>query len=400
MIGETSTSSILQPPTLILQSDLPTLPQETLAQAHANMAAAEANALERLKVKTAISQDMRNAVTDLERFNGEVGELNHFLKGGDRIMARLEAKVRENLVDQADADALKAALVCRVGRGILNLIQADEDTPWNTIKERLKKAFGGGRWTPEEDIFQLFRETKKQYQTTGQYAGLLLGKFNKITEKMRETLAAGEVEARMAFLSTILKVQLARDTGRKEGLPRERTFMECAQDMIDASARDEENKYETENDGGWSRVAYRRTERNRNQPRPDMGRRREGDFNRRERRPGLERKGWKREERKCHGCGKAGHLVARCPRTKCFECGMEGHMARQCPYMRRRENERGEPMEVNAQRIWRGRVPPSESTDSREGSEAEEQEHESDDERDRSRGRPSVREGRRVRSTE
>lgn len=35
---------------------------------------------------------------------------------------------------------------------MLNVIQADEETPWSVVKERLKKAYGGGRWTPEEDI--------------------------------------------------------------------------------------------------------------------------------------------------------------------------------------------------------------------------------------------------------
>nr|XP_014281921.1 cellular nucleic acid-binding protein-like [Halyomorpha halys] len=60
----------------------------------------------------------------------------------------------------------------------------------------------------------------------------------------------------------------------------------------------------------------------------------------------------RRDDRKCHGCGKVGHLVAQCPRTKCFECGNEGHIARHCPYMyRRRETDQGEPMEVNAQRM-------------------------------------------------
>ncbi|XP_066902638.1 CCHC-type zinc finger nucleic acid binding protein-like [Halyomorpha halys] len=62
----------------------------------------------------------------------------------------------------------------------------------------------------------------------------------------------------------------------------------------------------------------------------------------------------RREDRKCHGCGKTGHLVVQCPRTRCFECGTEGHVARQCPYMyRRREQNVPEPMEVNAQRLRR-----------------------------------------------
>ncbi|MGR0243508.1 hypothetical protein ACUWC2_28915, partial [Klebsiella pneumoniae] len=51
-------------------------------------------------------------------------------------------------------NSIRADLVCRVKRSVLNLIQADEDTPWVAVKERLKKAYGGGRWTPEEDIFR------------------------------------------------------------------------------------------------------------------------------------------------------------------------------------------------------------------------------------------------------
>ncbi|XP_066903764.1 uncharacterized protein [Halyomorpha halys] len=58
----------------------------------------------------------------------------------------------EVLLDSEDAKALKAVLVCRVKRSILNQIQPDEETPWSVFKERLKSAFGGGRRTPEEDI--------------------------------------------------------------------------------------------------------------------------------------------------------------------------------------------------------------------------------------------------------
>lgn len=355
---------VLRPPVLTLQSELPPLPSQTLAAAHAN-------ALELLKIKTATSQDLRKGISDLERFNGEIGELNHFLKGGDRLMARIEVKTAENLIDSGDAEALKAALVCRVKRSILNLIQADEETPWAVVKDRLKKAFGGGRWTPEEDIFLMFREKKQPNQTNGQYASALLIRYNKITEKMRETVDVAEVEARMAFLSTILKVQLAKDTGRKEGLPRDKTFLECAQEMVDASARDEEAR-DGEEEIGWTRATYRRV-----RTKPPTWRRKEAEDSGRERglkRHERERRSWKKEERKCHGCGKAGHLVAQCPRTKCYECGTEGHIARQCPYMRRRrEVNLGEPMEVNAQRVWRRSRSPVESVGSTESSETEEE---------------------------
>ncbi|XP_066905013.1 uncharacterized protein [Halyomorpha halys] len=65
----------------------------------------------------------------------------------------------------------------------------------------------------------------------------------------------------------------------------------------------------------------------------------------------------RREDRKCHGCGKFGHLVAHCPRTRCFECGAEGLKARQCPYMYRlKEQNQPEPMEINAQRLRRRKI--------------------------------------------
>lgn len=336
---------------------IPILPRETLAEAHAN-------ALAWMRLRAATSQDLRKSISDLEKFTGEMGELNHFLKGGDRLMARIEAKVAEQSIDVGDANSLRSDLICRIKRSVLNIIQADEETPWAIVKERLKKAYGGGRWTPEEDIFQMFRERKQHRQSNGQYAGELLTRFNKITEKMRETASAVEVEAKMAFLSTILKVQLARETGKKDGLARDRSFVECAQELMDASARDEEARMETE-EPGWNRVLYRRP---RGEPQP-WNRRREIDHDRprinekkktESRRP---RPSGKREDKRCHGCGKVGHLVAQCPRTRCFECGTEGHMARHCPYMyKRRETRNDEPMEVNAQRLWRRNRTPSVST--------------------------------------
>lgn len=59
--------------------------------------------------------------------------------------------------------------------------------------------------------------------------------------EMCETVSIAEAEDRMAFLATILKVQLVKEPGEKEG-PRDHTFVECAQEMVDASARDEEAK--------------------------------------------------------------------------------------------------------------------------------------------------------------
>lgn len=372
-----TTDSVLRPAMLQLPTEqaemqpisqeFPPLPRQTLAEAHANTFAW-------MKVRAATAQDLRKAVSDLEKFTGEVGELNHFIKGGDRLMSRINVKIEENLIDPGDAESIRAELICRVKRNILNLIQADEETPWAVVKERLKKAYGGGRWSIEEDIFLMFRETRRPRQSCGQYAGELLSRYNKITEKMRETQSAAEVEARMVFLSTILRVQLAREAGRKEGLPRERSFVECAQDMIDASAREEESRMDVD-ETPWNRVSYRR-------PRvePTVWRRSNSGYESKEKFEGKRqsqrrsRPNGRKDDRKCHGCGKVGHLVAQCPRTKCFECGMEGHIARQCPYMfRRREPPDTEAMEVNAQRVWRRTRPPSESTGSSTASETDEE---------------------------
>ncbi|MGR0243408.1 hypothetical protein ACUWC2_28330, partial [Klebsiella pneumoniae] len=117
---------------------------------------------------------------------------------------------------------------------------------------------------------------KRPNQTNGQYAAGLLAKLNKINEKLREVMEASAAEAWMIFMTTVLKVQLAKDTGRKENLPREKSFMECAQDMVDASAREEEERDDTE--PGWSRVTYRRSEVRRNKGRQEWGRGREGEF--------------------------------------------------------------------------------------------------------------------------
>ena len=95
------------------------------------MAEAHANALAWMKVRVATTQDVRRAISDIERFTGEVGELNHFIKAGDRLMAEIEVKMGENMINPSDAESLKAALICRVRRSVLNLIQAYEETPWS-----------------------------------------------------------------------------------------------------------------------------------------------------------------------------------------------------------------------------------------------------------------------------
>ncbi|XP_066907739.1 mucin-3B-like [Halyomorpha halys] len=99
------TLAATNPPPQVIQP----LPEVSLSQYHATT-------LEWIMVRTATAQDLRKAVSDLEKFTGETGELNIFLKGGDRLMGRIEAKMSEDLLDSENAKALKAAVVCRVKR--------------------------------------------------------------------------------------------------------------------------------------------------------------------------------------------------------------------------------------------------------------------------------------------
>nr|XP_014289101.1 uncharacterized protein LOC106688911 [Halyomorpha halys] len=130
-------------------------------------------------------------------------------------------------------------------------------------------------------------------------------------------------------------------------MPKDRSFVECAQDLIETSAREVEARMEVE-EPRWTRIEYQRP---RNMPNP--WRRREHRDAKRERNINQEnrasqarsRNNGRWEDRKCHGCGKVGHIVAHCPRTRYFKCGAEGHIARQCPYMyRRKEQNKPEPM--------------------------------------------------------
>nr|XP_024217877.1 uncharacterized protein LOC112211079 [Halyomorpha halys] len=196
----------------------------------------------------------------------------------------------------------------------------------------------------------MIRETKKPRQSSGQYTTELLPRYNRIADKLSEMMETIEVQGRMQFLSMVLKIQLAKELGKKEGMPKDRSFVECAQDLIETSAREVEARIEVE-EPGWTRIEYQRP---RNMPNP--WRRREHRDVRREKNNNQESRASqvrprfndRREDRKCYGWGKVGHLVAHCPRTRCFECGAEGHIARQCPYMyRRKEQSQPEPMEIN-----------------------------------------------------
>ena len=45
----------------------------------------------------------------------------------------------------------------------------------------------------------------------------------------------------------------------------------------------------------------------------------------------LAASGERREQPRCYGCGKQGHLRYRCPEAKCFKCQKKGHLQATCP---------------------------------------------------------------------
>lgn len=92
-------------------------------------------------------------------------------------------------------------------------------TSWPQTKEQLKKAYGGGRWTPEEDMFKLFRKEKHPRQNSGHYAARLLSRFGAAKEKLKEVASSEEVQNKMDFIAIILKVQLVKELGKREGFP-------------------------------------------------------------------------------------------------------------------------------------------------------------------------------------
>lgn len=53
--------------------------------------------LEWVRVKTATATYLKNTMTELERFGGELGHLNRFLKRGDQIHAIIEARISAGL---------------------------------------------------------------------------------------------------------------------------------------------------------------------------------------------------------------------------------------------------------------------------------------------------------------
>lgn len=118
-------------------------------------------------------------------------------------MARIEVKVAEGLIDPRDAGSIKADLVCRIKRSILNLIQADKKTPWAIVKERLKKAYEGGRWTSSK----------------------CLGRSSRLTGSTQENFLPDLTRLRTRCGKRLMPWK-GGETGKKDGLPKERTFIE------------------------------------------------------------------------------------------------------------------------------------------------------------------------------
>lgn len=66
--------------------------------------------LEWVRVKMATATYLKNAVSKLERFGGELGHLNNFLKRGNQIHNLIEARISAGWVDPLDATELRASL--------------------------------------------------------------------------------------------------------------------------------------------------------------------------------------------------------------------------------------------------------------------------------------------------
>lgn len=53
-------------------------------------------------------------------------------------MARIKAKIVEQLMDPGVPNSIKAALIRKIKRRVLSLIQANGETLWAVVKEGLK----------------------------------------------------------------------------------------------------------------------------------------------------------------------------------------------------------------------------------------------------------------------
>lgn len=60
----------------------------------------------------------------------------------------------------------------------------------------------------------------------------------------------------MNFIAIILKVQLAKELGKWEGFPREKSFRDCAQELIDVCTRQEEAQDRSQDTGDPKKTEY------------------------------------------------------------------------------------------------------------------------------------------------
>lgn len=114
-----------------MQAGLATLKDMTGEGDPAARASSNMVQLEWMRVRTATATYLMNSILDLER--------------GQQIYNLMEARILAGLVGPLDTIELRASLVGRVNRSMLNHIQADELTEWGEILCRLKKAYGGGQ---------------------------------------------------------------------------------------------------------------------------------------------------------------------------------------------------------------------------------------------------------------
>lgn len=88
-------------------------------------------------------------------------------------------------------------------------------------------------------MFKMFREEKhpRQWWHLGHYATRLLSRFDAVREKLNKMASYEEVQYKMNFIVVILKVQLAKELGKREGFPCKKSFLDCAQELVDACTR-------------------------------------------------------------------------------------------------------------------------------------------------------------------
>lgn len=303
-----------------------------------------------LKVSTQNSAFIHEVIGQLEPFTGVIGDLEHFLKGGDQIMGLIKSRKENDTLIESDVVLLEASLVSRISRRVLNAIQGDTSLAWDTLKVKLKKLYGGGRWSPEEDTFYLFKERRKSGTSEGEFAEKLLVLHNRLVEKSVETYGQAEGAQRMEFIRGILKVQLNHYIDVPGSLPRDKDFLSCAHELIDARERKQSRFQNTEEQ--WTEVKsprkkYRTPGHRSGERFSDKRYKREPDERR------------KKHERRCYECNQLGHLAAQCNFTKCYECGRQGHYARECPKRISRSKRRGSHpgrIEVNNQKCDRKRI--------------------------------------------